>query len=96
LEIIFRQLDIKPLVFGSFAEMSSNTNDFVEMALEYGVEHLGTIMIASTPEVLIVALRRQFRAQLSMSARREYASLVLDRTKYFGTGKTGTNMAQIR
>jgi hypothetical protein len=84
------------MVFGMFAEMSPNLNDFVEMAVEYGVEHLGTSMAVSTPDVLRVALRRRYRAQLSMALWRGYANLVLDRTKYVGTGKTGSNKAQIR
>ena len=40
LEVIFRQLDFKPLVLSIFAEMSPNVKDFVDMAVEYGVEHL--------------------------------------------------------
>jgi hypothetical protein len=42
--------------------MSSNVKDFVEMAVEYGVEHLGSCMTASTPDVLRVALRRRYMA----------------------------------
>jgi len=42
--------------------------DFVEMAVDYGVEHLGTSMAASTSDVLRVALRRRCKAQLSMLA----------------------------
>jgi len=93
LEVIFGQLDFKPFVFGTFAEMSSNVKDFVGMAIEYGVEHLDTCMPASSPHVLIVALRRRFRAQLPMASWRGYAKLVLVRTKYVGTGRTGTNRA---
>ena len=48
--------------------MSSNVKEFAEMAVEYGVEHLGTCMAASTPDVLKVAPRRRYRAQLSMAA----------------------------
>jgi hypothetical protein len=55
-------LDFKPLVFGTFAESSLNVKNFVETAVEYGVEHLGTSMEASTPDVLRVALRRRFLA----------------------------------
>jgi hypothetical protein len=57
LGVLFRELDFKALVFGSVAEMSSNVKDFVEMTVEYGVEHLGTCMAASTPDVLRVASR---------------------------------------
>jgi len=81
LEVLFRQLDFKPTVFSSFAEISSIVKDFVEVAVEYGVEHLDTYMDASTPDALRVALRRRYRAQLSMAAWRGYASLVLERKK---------------
>ena len=57
LESLFHQLDFKPMVFGTFAKSSSNVKDFVEMAVEYEVEHLGTSVAASTPDVLMVALR---------------------------------------
>ena len=97
MEVIFRQLDIKPLVlFGSFTEINSNVRDFVEMAVEYGVEHLGTSMAASTPDVLWVAMRRRYKAQLSMATWRGYANLVMDKAKYVGTGRAGTNRAQIK
>jgi len=52
-------------------------------------------MPASTPDELREALRRRFRAQLSMAAWRGYANVVLDRTKYVGTGRTGINKAHI-
>ena len=42
--------------------MSSNVKDFVEMVVEYGVEHLDTCMAASTPDVLRVAPRRHYMA----------------------------------
>jgi len=93
LGVLFRELDFKALVFGSVAEMSSNVKDFVEMTVEYGVEHLGTCMAASTPDVLRVASRMRYRAQLSMAAWRGYANLIVDRTKNVGTGRTGTNIA---
>ena len=93
MEGIFKQLDFKPKVFGTFAEMSPNVKDFVDMAVEYRVEHLGTSMAASTPDVLRVVLRRRYRAQLSIAAWRGYANLVLDKTKYVGTGRTGSNRA---
>jgi hypothetical protein len=78
------------LVFGSFAEMSSNVKDFVEMAVEYEVEHLGMSMAASTPDVIRVAHRRRYIAQLSLAAWRGYTNLVLDRIKYVCTGRAGT------
>jgi hypothetical protein len=48
--------------------MSSNVKDFADMAVEYRVEHLGTCLAALTPDVLRVALRRRYMAQLSMAA----------------------------
>ena len=48
LESIFRQIVFKPLVFGSFGEMSSNVVQLVETAVEYGVEHIGRNMAAMT------------------------------------------------
>ena len=41
LEVIFKQLDFKPLVFGTFAESSINVRNVIETAVEYGVEHMG-------------------------------------------------------
>ncbi len=94
LKVLFRRLDFKPLVFRSFAESSSNMKDFVEMAVEYRVEHLGTSMAASNPYIIRVAPRRRFRAQLVIKAWRGYANLILDGTKYVGTEFTGTIRAK--
>ncbi len=66
------------------------------MAVEYGVKHMGVNMTASTQDVLRVALRKRYRAQLSLAAWRGYANLVLDRTKYVGSGKACIYNAQIR
>ena len=44
LETLFRQIAFKHLVFGTFEKMSSNVRDLVEMAVEYGMEHLGKSM----------------------------------------------------
>ena len=96
LETIFRQIVFKPLVFGTFGETSSNVRELVEIALEYGAEHLGRNMAAPTIDMVIAALRRRYRTQLSMTAWKGYANLVLDRTEYVGTGRTGSNKAQIR
>ena len=52
LESLFRQLDFKPLVFGTFAESSTNVKAVLEMAMEYGVEHLGRTMAATTVEAV--------------------------------------------
>ena len=43
-----------------------------------------------------MALRRRYRTQLAMAAWRGYVNLVLDKTKYLGTGTSGQNMAQVR
>ena len=96
LETIFGQIVFKPLVFGSFGEMSSNVVQLVETAVEYGVEHLGRNMAATTVETVRNALRRRYMTQLSMTARRGYANLLLDRTKYVGSGQLAPNRAPIR
>ena len=48
LEAIFRTLDFKPMVFGTFAEASTNVGEFVELAVEYGMEHMGRTMAATS------------------------------------------------
>jgi len=93
LEVIFRQLDFKPLVLGTFAESNNNVREFIETALEYGVEHLGRTIATITVDAVRMALRRRYRTQLVMAAWRGYANLVLDRTKYMGTGTTEHNKA---
>ncbi len=92
LEVIFRQMDFKPLVFGTFAESSSNVREFIEMT----VEHMGRTIAARTVGAVRMALRRRYRTQLAMAAWKGYANLVLDRTKYVETGTTGHNKAQFR
>ncbi len=77
LEAIFKTLDFKPLVFGTFAEASSNVDEFVELAVEYGVEHLGRTMAATSVDSVKAALRRRYTTQLATSAWKGYASLVL-------------------
>jgi hypothetical protein len=96
LEAIFRTLDFKPLVFGTFAEASSNVSEFVELAVEYGVEHSGRNMAATSVEAVRAALRRRYKTQIATAAWRGYANLMLDRTKYVGTGAAGINKAQVR
>ena len=70
LESLFRQLDFKPLVFGTFGEMSSNVKDVVDMAEDYGVEHLGRTMAATTLDGVTKSLRRRYMTQLSMAVLR--------------------------
>ena len=50
--MLSRKLDFKPLVFGTFAEMSSSVKDFVDTAGKYAIDHLGASMAAMTPELL--------------------------------------------
>jgi hypothetical protein len=67
LESLFRRLDFKPLVFGTFEEMSTNVKEVVNMAVEYGVEHLGRSMASTTIDGVRTALRRRYRTQLSLA-----------------------------
>ena len=46
LETVFKQIDFKPLVFGSFGEMSKGVKEFIMLAVDYGAEHLGRTMAA--------------------------------------------------
>ena len=96
LEAIFMQLGSKPLVFGTFAEISSNVKDFIETKVEYGVEHLGRTMAATTVDAVRTTLRRRYKTQLAMATWKGYANLMLDMTKYVGTGTVGSNKAQIK
>jgi hypothetical protein len=96
LEAILWQLNFKALVFGTFGEMSSNMGELVETEIEYGVENIGRNMAATTVETVRVALRRRYKAQLSMAAWRGYANLLLERTKYVRMGQAAPNGAQIR
>ena len=68
LEAIFKTLDFKPLVFGTFAEASTNVGEFVELAVEYGVEHLGRTMAATSVESVRAALRRRYKTLLATAA----------------------------
>ena len=85
LESLFRRMDFKPLVFGTFGECSTNVKDVIGMAVEYGVEHLGRTMAATTVVGARTALRRRYRPKLSLAIWRGYANLILDRVKYVGT-----------
>jgi hypothetical protein len=70
LEAIFRQLDFKPLVFGTFTESNTNVREFIDTAVEhtYGVEHMGWTIAATTVDAVRMALRRRYRTQLTMAA----------------------------
>jgi len=75
--------------------MSSNVVNLVETAVEYGMEHLGRNMAATTVDTVRITLRRRYGTQLAMAALRGYANLLLDMTKYVGTCHTTPNIAQI-
>jgi len=96
LESLFMRLDFKPLVFGTFGEMSSNVKEVVNMAVEYGVEHLERTMAATTVDGVRTALRRRYRTHMSLAVWRGYANLIPDRVKYVGTGRLGPNKAHVR
>ena len=93
LETIFTQIVFKPLVFGSFLEMSSNVVTLVETSVEYGVEHLGRNMAATMVDTMRATLRMRYMTQLSMAAWRVYANLLLYGAKYVGTFHTALNTA---
>jgi hypothetical protein len=84
------------MVFGTFGEMSSNVKDFVDLAMDYGAEHLGKSKAALTLDTLRQALKPRYRAQLSMASWRGYANLILDHTKYVGEGIEGLMRDHIR
>jgi hypothetical protein len=96
LESLFRRMDFKPLVFGTFGESNSNVKIVIEMAVENGVEHLGRTMAATKVDAVRMALKRRYRAQLSYAVWMGYANLILDRVKYVGTGRLGPNKALVR
>jgi hypothetical protein len=89
-------LDFKPLVFGTFAEASTNVGEFVELAVEHGMEHMDMTMATTSVEAVKAALRRRYKTHIATSAWKGYANLVLDMTKYVGTGAAGINKAQVR
>jgi len=66
LEASFRQPDFKPLVFGTFAETSSNVRDFIETTVEYRMERLGRTVAATTVDAVHIALRRRYMTQLAI------------------------------
>jgi hypothetical protein len=96
LETVFRQIDFKPLVFGSFGEMSKGVKEYIELAVDYGAEHLGRTIAATIVEAVKGALRRRYKSLLSTANWRGLAKLVLDRTKVVGSGHVGMNRSQIR
>ncbi len=93
LESLFRQIDFKPLVFGTFGECSTSVKEVLNIAVEYGVGHLGKSMAATTVDAFKMALRRRFTTELSTAVWRGYANLILERFKYVGTRRLGSNKA---
>jgi hypothetical protein len=83
------------MVFGTFGEMSFNVKDFIDLAMDYGAEHLRKSMAASTMDTLRQALKKRYKAQLSMAPWSGYANLILDRNKYVGDGIEGLNREHI-
>jgi hypothetical protein len=96
LESLFRRMDFRSLVFGTLGECSSNVKAVIEMAVEYGVDHLGRTMAAITVDAVRMALKRRYKARLSTAIWRGYANLILDRVKYVGIGRLGPNKAHVR
>ena len=93
MEAIFKTLDFKPLVCGTFSEASTNVGEFVELAVEYGIKHMGRTMPATSVESVNAALRRRYKTKLATTAWKGYANLVLDMMKYVGTGAARANKA---
>ena len=50
------------MVFGTFGEMSLDVHDFVNLVVDYGAEHVGKSMAASTLDMVRQALERRFKA----------------------------------
>ena len=76
--------------------MSDGVKEVLEIAMDYGTEHLGTCMATTTTEAVKVALGLRYRSQLSMTTSRGFVNLLLYMTKYVGTNAQGVNMAQIK
>ena len=67
IETIFRQVVFKPLVFGTLREMSSNARELIEMAVKYGVEHMGMNMATTTVVIAGSTFRRRYKTHLSLA-----------------------------
>jgi hypothetical protein len=85
LEAIFRKGDFKPLVFGTFGEMSDAVKKVLKNTIDYGADHLGRSMAPTTVETARASLKRRYKTRLSMEEWIGYAKLLFDRTKYVGT-----------
>jgi len=60
------------------------------------MEHMDRTMAATSVEAVKATLRRRYKTQIATTAWKGYANLVLDRTKYVGTGAAGINKAEVR
>jgi hypothetical protein len=76
--------------------MRSNVGELVETLVEVSVEHVERNMAATPVGTVRVALRRRYKAQLSMTTWRGYANLLLDKTKYAGMGRAAPKRAKFR
>ena len=92
LETIFRQMNFKGLVFGTFGEMSSAVGEMVTLAVDYGMEHLGRAIGAADIDVIRATIRRRHTSRIVMANWRGYANLIIGRSKYIGTGSTMNRM----
>ena len=52
-------------MFGTFGECNTSVKEVLKIVVEYGVEHLGRSMAATTVDAIRMALRRRFATQLS-------------------------------
>jgi hypothetical protein len=76
--------------------VSSNVRDLMETVVEYGVDPLGRKMAVTTEDIARSALRKNYKAQLSIAVWRGYANLLLDMTKYVGTDRAAPIRAHVR
>jgi hypothetical protein len=53
-------------------------------------------MAATLVQSVKAALRRRYKTQLATTAWKGYANLVMEKTKYVGTGAAGINKAQVK
>ena len=94
LKAIFRQLDFKPMMLGTFAESNNNVREFIETAVEYGMEHLlGTHYCNDNGGCNTHGIAKEVSDTARDGGMEGYANLVMDR--YVGTGTTGHNKAHV-
>ena len=59
---------------------------YIGLAVDYGAEHLGRTMAAIAMEAVKISLKKRYKCQISAANWRGLADLILDRTKYVGSG----------